>query len=388
MNDWSEILTHLGEHTPPTYQSIVPPVVQSSNFAFQRVADFRAAFLDEQQSHLYTRGNNPTTHILRQKIAALEGAEDALVVSSGAAAIAVAIIGQVQAGDHIICVQKPYAWTYKLLANFLPRFGVDATFVEGRSLETIEAARRPTTRALMLESPNSLTYEVQDLKACAEWAQQHNVVTIIDNSYCSPYFQTPIAYGIDLVVHSGTKYLGGHSDVVFGAICGQKAAIAQLFESEFMTLGTCLSPHDAWLVLRSLRTLPLRMERCQATTQQVLAYLKQHPKVERVWYPLDEDFEQYELARQQMRGAGGLFSVQFRTDSITEMEAFCDRLSAVFPMAVSWGGHESLQVPTCVFYNMPDRDAPPLPFTFVRYYIGLESADYLIQAFENALCFL
>lgn len=385
MRDWTDILTHLGEHDLPKALPIVPPIVQSSNFAYHSVADFRAAFLQELDHHLYTRGNNPTTDILRQKLAALENAEDALVLSSGSAAIAVSVLGQVQAGDHIICVQKPYAWTYKLLENFLPRFEIETTFVDGRDLAAIEAAYRPETRLLFLESPNSLTYELQDLQACAQWAQQRGVTTIIDNSYCSPIYQNPIDYGIDLVVHSGTKYLGGHSDVVFGAICGKRAMIHRLFESEFMTLGTCLSPNDAWLVLRSLRTLPLRMERCFETTQRVVAQLRQHPKVERIWYPWDDSFEQYELAKQQMRGAGGLFSVQFKADSIEQMEALCNRLSAVFPMAVSWGGHESLQVPTCVFYNMPDREAPPLPYTFVRYYVGLESADYLLKAFEEAL---
>ena len=385
MRDWTEILTHLGEDDALPYHPIVPPVVQSSNFAYHSVADFRAAFLAEQQHHLYTRGNNPTTAILRRKLAALENSEDALVLSSGSAAIAVAVLGQVQAGDHIICVQKPYAWTYKLLDLFLPRFGVETTFVDGRDLANIQAAYQANTQLLFLESPNSLTYELQDLEACAQWAKAHQVTTIIDNSYCSPIFQNPIDCGIDLVVHSGTKYLGGHSDVVFGAICGTQAMIARLFASEFMTLGACLSPNDAWLVLRSLRTLPLRMERCFETAQQVVAYLRQHPKVERVWYPWDDSFEQYELAQRQMRGAGGLFSVQYKATDLATMEALCNRLSAVFPMAVSWGGHESLQVPTCVFYNMPDREAPPLPFTFVRYYVGLESADFLIQALEEAL---
>lgn len=388
MNDWTTILTHLGEHEQQPYHPIVPPIVQSSNFAYHRVQDFRAAFLEEQQHHLYTRGNNPTTAILRKKLAALEGAEDALVLSSGSAAIAVAVLGQVAAGDHVICVQKPYAWTYKLLANFLPRFGVETTFVDGRSMNAIQAAQQPNTKLLFLESPNSLTYELQDLEACAQWAQSAGITTIIDNSYCSPIYQNPIAYGIDLVVHSGTKYLGGHSDVVFGAICGKQAMIERLFESEFMTLGTCLSPHDAWLVLRSLRTLPLRMERCFETAQQVVAFLRKHPKVEKVWYPWDDSFEQYDLAQRQMRGAGGLFSVQYKAERLTDMEAFCDRLSRVFPMAVSWGGHESLQVPTCVFYDMPDREAPPLPYTFVRYYVGLESAEFLIRALDEALLLL
>lgn len=385
MKDWTEILLHLGEDTPFGAKPIVPPIVQSSNFGFSSVAAFRAAFKDDQAAHLYTRGNNPTVEIVRKKIAALEGSEDALLFSSGSAAIAAAIMGQVAAGDHVVCVQKPYNWTYLLLKDYLARFLVEVTFVDGRAIEEVAQAIQPNTKVLMLESPNSLTFEIQDLRACAQLAKQHHLVSIIDNSYASPYYQNPIEFGIDLVIHSGTKYLGGHSDVIFGVICGPKRLIKPLFHAEFMTLGACLSPHDAWLVLRSLRTLPLRMKQISDTTATVIAFLKKHPKVDYVLYPLDKDFPQYELAKAQMRGAGGLFSVNFKGDSIAQMEAFCDSLSAIFQMAVSWGGHEALQIPTCTFYNIEGKEPPPFPFTFVRYYIGLEEPEYIIRHLEKAL---
>jgi cystathionine beta-lyase/cystathionine gamma-synthase len=385
MKDWTDILLHLGEDTPFRSKPIVPPMVQSSNFGFASVAEFRAAFQDEQAAHLYTRGNNPTVEIVRKKMAALEGAEDALLFSSGSAAIAAAIMGQVAAGDHVVCVQKPYNWTYLLLHDYLKRFQVAVTFVDGRDTAEIAQAIRPNTKVLMLESPNSLTFEVQDLRACAQLAQRHGLVSIIDNSYCSPYFQNPIEFGIDLVIHSGTKYLGGHSDVVFGVLCGSKALLKPIFYAEYMTLGACLSPHDAWLVLRSLRTLPIRMRQISDTTRQMVNFLKKHPKVDYVLYPLDDGFPQHDLAQAQMRGAGGLFSVNFHAESIEQMEAFCDRLSKVFQMAVSWGGHEALQIPTCTFYSIAGKDAPPLPFTFVRYYVGLEEADYLLGHLRVAL---
>lgn len=382
--DWSHILTHLGEEKEHYYNAIVPPIMQTSNFAFPTVGAFRDAFRNELEANLYTRGNNPTVQILRKKMAALEGSEDALIFASGAGVIAAAIIGNVSAGDHIICVQKPYAWTFKLISKFLHRFGVEYTFVDGTSIEYIEKAIRPNTKVLMLESPCSLTFELQNLKACAALAKKHGWVSIIDNSYCSPYYQNPIELGIDIVVHSGTKYLGGHSDVVFGVLCGSKAMVQKIFESEFMTLGACISPNDAWLVLRSLRTLPIRMEKVNATAIEVVQYLKSHPKVDYVLYPLDESFPQYELAKEQMRGAGGLFSVNFKADSIEQMERFSDALAETFQFAVSWGGHESLQIPTCTFYNLHDEN-PPLPFTFVRYYVGLEEAKYLIDKLEKAL---
>lgn len=388
MKDWSHILTHQGEDKKKYYNAIVPPIVQSSNFSFPSIAAFREGFKDELQHNLYTRGNNPTVDILRQKMAAMEGSEDALVLSSGAAAISCAIIANVAAGDHIICVQKPYSWTAKLIHNFLQRFGVEHSFVDGRSIDNIQAAIRPNTKVLMLESPNSLTFELQDLKACASLAKKHAITTIIDNSYASPFYQNPIEYGIDIVVHSGTKYLGGHSDVVFGVICANQSMIQKIFTSEYMGLGACISPHDAWLVIRGLRTLPIRLEKISATTQKVIQYLKKHPKVDYILYPLDEDFPQYDLAQKQMRGAGGLFSVNFKSNSIEQMERFCDALTDYFQLAVSWGGHEALQIPTCVFYNLHPNEVPPLPYTFVRYYIGLEEADYLIPQLEKALTIL
>ena len=240
----------------------------------------------------------------------------------------------------------------------------------------------------MLESPNSLTFEIQDLQACAHLCKKHNIVSIIDNSYCSPYYQNPIDFGIDIVVHSGTKYLGGHSDVVFGVLCATEAMVEKIFHSEFMTLGACISPNDAWLVLRSLRTLPIRLDKISQTTLTVIKFLKAHPKVDYILYPLDEDFPQYQLAQKQMRGAGGLFSVNFKVRNIKKMELFCDSLADIFQLAVSWGGHESLQIPTCVFYDLHPDEVPRLPFSFVRYYVGLEEPDFLIDKIEKSLTLL
>lgn len=384
MPDFSHILNSLGEGRERYQQAVVPPIFQSSNFAFKSVAEARAAFQDELSHTIYSRGNNPTTAILRQKLAALEGAEDALVLSSGSAAIAAAVLANVKAGDHIICVQKPYSWTFKLLDKFLPRFNISHTFVDGRNMENIQAALRENTTVLLLESPNSLSFELQDLRACGAFAKKQGLVSIIDNSYCSPYYQNPIELGIEVVVHSGSKYLNGHSDVIFGAICSHKSQIRKIFQSEFMTLGTNLSPHDAWLALRGLRSLPLRMEQVQKTALDLVARLEAHPKVDYVLYPWADSFPQRELARQQMRGAGGLFSVNFKFETIEEAEAFADRLEG-FQMAVSWGGYEALFMPTCVFHNMPTIPAPDLPFSFVRFSVGLESADYLWGCLEKIM---
>jgi cystathionine beta-lyase/cystathionine gamma-synthase len=380
----SEILIHLGEDRDQYFNAVAPPIIQSSNFVFPNLQAFRESFSDELNQHVYTRGNNPTVEILRKKLAALEKTENALVFSSGAGAVAAAVIGNVSAGDHIICQNAPYSWTTALLKKFLARFGVDHTFVDGSDIQAIAAAIRPETKVLYLESPNTLTYECQDLAACAALAQQHGIVTVIDNSYSSPLYQNPATFGIDIVVHSGTKYLSGHSDVVVGVLCGSNAMIKKIFESELMTLGGILSPHDAWLVIRGLRTLQLRVQRSGESAQYLINKLDGHPKVEKIWYPFHHSFPQRELAMRQMSGCSGLFSVQFKTGDPAKMEAFIHRIKR-FLMAVSWGGHESLLIPTIGFYNIPGRTDPPIPWTFCRFYIGLEEPEWLWEDLSNAM---
>lgn len=384
MHSLSDILTHLGEDREQYFQAVAPPVIQSSNFVFPDLAAFRTVFSDELEHHVYSRGNNPTVEILRKKLAALEGAEDALVFSSGAGAVAAAVIGNVRAGDHVVCQNAPYSWTSALLRKFLPRFGVEHTFVDGTEVENIRSAIRPNTRLLYLESPNTMTFECQDLNACAALAKEHQLVTIIDNSYCSPIYQNPVSFGIDIVVHSGTKYLNGHSDVVVGVLCASKAMVKKIFESELMTLGGILGPHDAALVIRGLRTLPLRLQRSDESARALIEKLDKHPKVERIWYPFHQSFPQLELARKQMRGCGGLFSVAFKTESREQMEAFVHRLRR-FLMAVSWGGHESLIMPSIGFYGIPGKPEPSLPWNFCRFYIGLEDPEWLWEDLEQAL---
>lgn len=380
----SDILTHLGEERHLYFNAVAPPVIQSSNFAFATLDEFRQAFTDELAYHIYTRGNNPTVAILRQKLAALEGSEDALVFGSGIGAVSSAVIANVNAGDHIVCVQSPYSWTKVLLTQFLPRFGVTHTFVDGKDTQAIEAAIQPNTKVLYLESPNSLTFDIQDLEACARLARAHGLVSIIDNSYASPLYQQPIKYGIDIVVHSGTKYLNGHSDIVVGVLCSNKTMVKRIFNSEFMSLGGIFSPHDAALMIRGLRTLELRLARSNESAMIIAEYLSKHPKVQKVVHPLLPSFPQYELASKQMSGAGGLFSIYLNANNIEAVEAFFHRLKC-FLLAVSWGGYESLVLPTAGFYKIPGRADSPLPWNLIRLYIGLEDPQWLIEDLEQAL---
>jgi cystathionine beta-lyase/cystathionine gamma-synthase len=381
-----EILNQLGEDRSGWRGAVTPPIFETSNFAFPTVAAMRAAGRSEYDSAFYTRGNNPTVEVLRKKLAALEGTEDALVFGSGAAALAAGVLAGVRAGDHVVAVQKPYSWTRVLLRDWLPRFGIAVSFVDARETAAVAEALRPETRLIVLESPNSLTMELQDLAAIAALARPRGIRTLCDNSYSSPLLQRPADHGIDLVAHSATKYLNGHSDVVAGVLCGPRAILEEVFRGPYMTFGAIPGPFEAWLMLRGLRTLPLRLERSRASAAQVVDYLAAHPKVARVYYPGHTSDPQRELALRQSAGGSGLLSFELKAADIAGIERFCDALKH-FLLAVSWGGHESLVWPMAVVLK-PDR--PPLdlggvPWKLVRLSIGLEEPELLIADLAQAL---
>lgn len=380
----SQIINELAEDRSLYFNAVSPPIVQTSNFAFKNFASMRAAFEDEMSGYLYTRGLNPTVDILRQKLAALDAAEDCLVLNSGASAIYCAVVPQVRAGDHIVSVQKPYTWAWKLFDNILPRFGVSTTYVDGTSVANIEAAIQPNTKVIYLESPNSFTYELQDLAAVAILAKQHGIITVVDNSYCTPLYQQPHRLGIDLSLQSATKYIGGHSDTLAGVLTGSKALIKHIFDHEAHNTGAFISPFNAWLLLRGLRTLPLRLKHISESTQRVIGFLKTHPAVERVFFPLDPDFEQYELAKRQMTGACGLLTIQLKATHHDQIEHFALGLKH-FLLAVSWGGHESLVMPKAAGIHPDAFDARQPEHQLVRLYVGLEDAEYLIADLQQAL---
>jgi cystathionine beta-lyase/cystathionine gamma-synthase len=381
--DISYILNHLGEERENYFNAVSPPIVQTSNFCFKNVEGLRQAFLDEKNLHVYTRGNNPTVEILRKKIAALAGAEDALVLSSGVAAISAAVMANVKAGDHVICVKKPYGWTHRLLDKLLARFGVESTMVDGTDIRNFESAIKENTVLIFLESPNTFTFELQDLQAVATLAKQKGLITVIDNSYSTSLGQRCIEMGIDIEVHSATKYYGGHSDVVAGYLLSSKAMVDKIFNSEFQNLGGIISPNDAWLLIRSLRTLPLRLQQSITTTGRLVAWLEQHPQVEKVIYPFLPSFPQYNLAKKQMQHGGGLFTLLLKASNVEQVELFCNSLKR-FLMAVSWGGHESLIIPACSFPKQQHYKEDVYPFNLIRFYVGLEDAEILIDDLKQA----
>jgi len=380
----SEILNHLGEDRENYFNAVSPPIIQSSNFRYKTVNDMRKALSDEYNEPVYTRGNNPTVEILRKKMAALEGTEDALITSSGCAAISCALIANLSQGDHVICVRKPYTWTNTLLNKLLPRFGITSTMVDGRDPENFRNAIRAETKIIYLESPNSLLFELQDLRSVAEIAKEHGILTIIDNSYGTPLYQHPKKIGIDIIIHTATKYLAGHSDVVAGVICGDREMTKKIFEAELMTLGSVISPHDAWLMIRGLRTLPLRLKQSSSSAMKIAEYLSGHPKIEKLIFPFHPSHPQYDLAIRQMSGCSGMFSLLLKTDSFEKVEKFCESLR-MFLMAVSWGGFESLVFPAVAMFEQGSAKESDVPWNLVRLYIGLEEPEELIKDIDDAL---
>lgn len=383
-NDLSYILNELGENRDQYFNAIAPPIIQTSNFAFKKVSDLAKAFEDEYSSYLYTRGLNPTVDILRKKLAALDGAEDCLVFNSGASAIFASVLANVKSGDHIVSVNNPYVWAQKMFDNILPRFGVTTTYIDGTRIENFERSILPHTKLIYLESPSSWTYDLQDLRAVAELARAENIITICDNSYCTPIFQRPLSLGIDMVLQSATKYLGGHSDVVAGVLTGTHEMMKRIFTHELLNMGNGISPFNAWLLIRGMRTLPLRLEQIATTTGKVVQYLKQHPKIEEVIFPFDDDFRQVQLARQQMTGACGLVTIVLKATTMQQIVTFCESLRHIL-MAVSWGGHESLVVPKCAALQHSEFSPDNKEHRMIRFYIGLEAAEYLIADIDQAL---
>lgn len=378
--DPTYILHHLDEDHLPV-NAVSPPVFQTSIFCFDSFDTFREALTSEENYYLYSRGNNPTVNLIERKIAALEHAEKAKLMSAGVSAISAAIMAFVRSGDHVVCVKDCYSWTKSLLDSYLPRFGVEYTFVDGVTAADFEAAVRPRTRVIYLESPTTLTFKLQDIEGICAMAHRRGIKVAIDSTWATPIFLNPIDLGADLVVHSVSKYLGGHSDVVAGVVAGSAVDIDHIFLTEFLQLGTVPSPNMAWLVLRGMRTLGVRMPVHFENALFIAQFLEGHPAVESVLYPFLPSHPQYELAQRQMRGGSGLFSFRLKSRDIATVRRFVDSLK-MFKRAVSWGGYESLVFPDAAHYpGEPPEDRVSL----IRLHIGLENKGVLRDDLEAAL---
>jgi cystathionine beta-lyase/cystathionine gamma-synthase len=332
---------------------------------------------------------NPTVRLAEAKIARLAGGERAKLFGSGMAAITAAVLHYLNAGDHVITVNNVYGPANNLLnVYFREKMNIRTTFVSGEQVSDFEAALTDRTRLIYLESPSSAVFSLQDIAAVAALARTHGVQTIIDNTWATPFFQQPLALGIDLEIHSCSKYLGGHSDVVAGVVIGSEKEITAMATREYELLGGKMAPFEAWLLTRSLRTLPLRMLRHQDNALRIAHFLDRHPRIKTVRYPGLRHFPQYELGCRQMRGYSGLLSFELDTRDLPAIKRFFNSLT-VFQIGVSWGGHESLIYAPAISYlkELPAAqfDALGLSLGDMRISVGLEHPDDLIHDLETAL---
>ncbi|MEX2536990.1 MAG: PLP-dependent aspartate aminotransferase family protein [Trueperaceae bacterium] len=364
-----------------------PALYQTSLFTFGSFEEMRQAIESKDDAYIYTRGRNPTVRAFEEKIALLEGAQDACAFASGMGAIAAVVLGNVRAGDKILCIRNVYPDAYKLMTRFLPKFGVETEFVDGTSSQAVQdRLDDDQIKLLYLESPTTLLFELQDLEALCRAARQRGVVTVVDNSWATPLGQRPLDHGADLVLHSASKYLSGHSDVVAGVVAGSSEAIGRLRDLELMVLGGKLSPFDAWLLLRGLRTLPLRLERHESSARKIADFLAQQAQITKVHYPGDAGHPQGDLYHKYFSCGGGLLSFELADEA--QVEPFVDALR-VFSLGVSWGGFESLVYPVLMSHLTAGEHSASrafgVPRSLVRLHVGLEDPADLITDLARAL---
>lgn len=382
---------HAGERPDPTTGAVDPPIVQATTFTHPSAAEsarvVEALQTGERDGYLYTRWGNPTIRALEEKLAALEGGEAALATASGMAAISTAILSVVSAGDHVVAARQLYSATYHLLAKVLPRFGVETTFVDPTDLKDFERALRPNTKLIYIETPSNPLLEITDIAGVVKLAEGAGSLTMIDNTFATPYNQRPIELGIDVVLHATTKYLSGHGDAMGGGVIGRREFIDRALTGMHRDLGGVIGPLGAWLTLRGIRTLGLRMARHNDNALAVARFLRDHPRVERVYYPGLEDHPGHGLARRQMKGFGGVLSFEVRGgyeagERLINSVKLCTR-------AVSLGDVRTLitHPASTTHYIVPreERSATGISDGLVRLAVGIEDADDLIADLDEAL---
>jgi cystathionine beta-lyase/cystathionine gamma-synthase len=362
---------------------LATPIFQTSTF---EVTDNDEQLRATHTDHFYTRYGNPTNTVAEETVAELEGVDAAQTFASGMGAITTTIMALLKAGDHIVAQRDIYGGTTKFLSQWLPKFGIETTLVDTTDYEQHERAIRPNTKLLYLESPTNPTLRVVDLKKVAALAKQHKLLSMIDATFGTPINQHPAQFGIDLVMHSGTKYLGGHTDLICGVVAGRRDLIEKIHSTR-TTLGNCMDPHASWMLVRGLKTLAVRVARQNENALRVAEFLAQHAKVRNVHYPFLKSHPQYAVARTQMTGGGGM--VSFEVEGTGEDARRASESMRLFTLAPSLGGVESLvSIPVLTSHAMIERaqrEKMGVTEQMIRLSVGIENADDLIADLEQAL---
>lgn len=377
---------HAGQQPDPTTGSVVTPIYASSTFVFESAEQGADRFLGKQPGYIYTRLGNPTVRALELNVAALEGAEDARAAATGMAAITGVVMSVVKSGDHIVAGDRLYGGTHKLVTDILKEYGVEHTLVDTMDPANFEKAIQPNTKMIYIETPSNPLMSLTDIKAAAKIGKKHGIVTVIDNTFMSPYLQRPIAMGIDVVVHSLTKSLSGHSDMVGGIVVASKEFIKKM-DPTFKNMGATMGAWDAWLTLRGIKTLHVRWDRTVENAQKIAEYLEAHPKVDHVNYPGLPSHPQYELGKAQMDGPGGMMSFELKGG----LEAGRKMMNSVklCSLAVSLGAVETLicHPPSMTHSVVPREERLKAGLTdgLVRFSVGIEDVDEIIEDLDQAL---
>ena len=382
--DPTDIAICLDDEIPHGASGSVPmaaPIVQTSLFAFPDLQSLIDGLGAEYSAHVYTRGQNPTVEVLERKLAQLERGAECKCFASGMAAVSAVMLGLLRAGDHILFVNQTYGPTLQL-AGHLRRFGIEHDLILDLDPDSVRAALRPGTRMVWMESPGTMLCRTLDIEAIAAIAREHGAISCIDNSWATPLFQKPIPLGVDVVVHSASKYIGGHSDVMAGAVVAGTDLMQQIFERAFMLNGGILAPFEAWLLLRGLRTLPSRMRQHHEDALHVAEFLRAHDAVRRVFHPAFPGHASDH--RSTLTGYSGLFAFELDTRDFDDVRGVIDSLRR-FRIGVSWGGVESLVITPNRGTNGEQLDAHRIPRGLIRLSIGLEGADVLVDDLASAL---
>lgn len=376
-------VVHGGTDLDKKNAPLATPIYQTSTF---QVTDSDQQLRATHTDMFYTRYGNPTNTVAEAAIAELEGADAALLFSSGMAAITTSVLALLKTGDHIVAQRDIYGGANKFLGQWLPKLGIETTFVDTTEYDQHERAMRPNTKMLYLETPTNPTLRVVDLKKVSGLAKKHNLISLIDSTFATPINLRPAEYGIDLVMHSGTKYYGGHSDLIAGVVAGRRDLIDKVHETR-TTLGSCMDPHAAFLLLRGIKTLAVRVQRQNENALRVAEFLAAHPKVKRVHYPFVEGHPQRALAMEQMAGGGGVLS--FEVDGTAEDARHLSEALRLFTLAPSLGGVDSLvTIPVLTSHAMISaemRQKMGVTEQLIRLSVGIENADDLIADLEQAL---
>jgi methionine-gamma-lyase len=377
---------HGGQGHDPLTGAVSVPIYETSAFVFESAEQGGARFAGKEKGYIYTRLGNPTVKALEKSLAVLEEGEDARACSSGMAAINAAVLSVVRKGDHVVSTENLYGGTAKLFSDILPKFGIEFTLVDMSRIENVELAIRKNTKIVYMETPSNPTLKLTNIREVAKIAKEHDAVSIVDNTFMSPYFQQPLTLGADVVVHSLTKYLSGHSDVVGGIVISYQNFIDKM-DPVLKNTGGTLGPFEAWLTLRGIKTLHLRMERHNENAMKVAEFLEAHEKVEKVYYPGLKSGDQYDLAKQQMKGFGGIVSFEVKGG----LEAGRKLMNSVrlCTLAVSLGSVETLiEHPasmTHVVVPKEERLRTGITDSLVRLSVGIEDAEDIIEDLHNAL---